>query len=81
MWINDELRHDFSTGEMARFIPEVLEEVTKVVALEPGDVVSTGTHHFSLGPIGDSDTLRMEIEGLDPELVINVHDPLKRTWD
>ena len=81
MWINDELRHDFSTGEMARFVPEVLEEVTKVVALEPGDVVSTGTHHFSLGPIGDGDTLRMEIEGLDPELVINVHDPLKRTWD
>ena len=81
MWVNGELRHDFSTGEMARFIPEVLEEVTKVLALEPGDVVSTGTHHFSLGPIGDGDTLRMEIEGLGPELAIKVHDPLKRSWD
>ena len=81
MHVNGELRHDFSTGDMARFIPEVLEEVTNVVALEPGDVVSTGTHHFSLAPIGDGDRLSMQIEGLGPNLEIKVHDPLKRKWD
>ena len=79
LWVNDNLRHDFSTNSMARFIPEVLEEVTKVLTLEPGDIVATGTHHYGLAPIQDGDKLRMEIEGLGPALTINVHDPLKRT--
>ena len=64
LWVNEDLRHDFSSNSMDRFIPEMLEEVTNVVTLEPGDVVSTGTHHESLSPIHDGDTLRLEIEGL-----------------
>ena len=81
LWVNDDLRHDFSSNSMDRFIPEMLEEVTNVVTLEPGDVVSTGTHHESLSPIQDGDTLRLEIEGLGPALTVNIHDPLKRTWE
>ena len=81
LWVNDDLRHDFSSNSMDRFIPEMLEEVTNVVTLEPGDVVSTGTHHESLSPIQDGDTLRLEIEGLGPALMVNIHDPLKRTWE
>ncbi len=82
LWVNDELRHDFSSNSMARFIPEVLAEVTKVLTLEPGDVVSTGTHHYALAPIQDGDHLHLEIEGFGPSLTINVHDPLKRTsWE
>ena len=80
LWVNDEMRHDFSTNSMGRFLPEVLEEVTKVLTLEPGDVVCTGTHHYGLAPVQDGDKLRMEIEGLGPDLRISVHDPLKRTW-
>ena len=79
MRVNDELRHDFSTSSMDRFIPELLEEVTKVLALEPGDVVSTGTHHYGLAPIEDGDVLHMSIEGFGPVLTVDVHDPLKRT--
>lgn len=81
LWVNDDLRHDFSSNSMDRFIPEMLAEVTNVVTLEPGDVVSTGTHHESLSPIHDGDTLRLEIEGLGPALTVNIHDPLKRTWE
>ncbi len=81
LWVNEDLRHDFSSNSMDRFIPEMLEEVTNVVTLEPGDVVSTGTHHESLSPIHDDDTLRLEIEGLGPALTVNIHDPLKRTWE
>ena len=81
LWVNEDLRHDFSTADMARFIPEVLMEVTKVMALEPGDLVSTGTHHHALSPIKDGDKLRMNIEGLGPQLNINVQDPLRRSWD
>jgi 2-keto-4-pentenoate hydratase/2-oxohepta-3-ene-1,7-dioic acid hydratase in catechol pathway len=51
------------------------------LTLEPGDVVSTGTHHESLSPIHDGDTLRLEIAGLGPALTVNIHDPLKRTWE
>lgn len=79
LWINDSLQHDFSTNSMARFVPELLTEVTKVLTLEPGDVVSTGTHHEALTAVGNGDTVRLAIEGFGPELAINVHDPLKRT--
>lgn len=79
LWINDGLQHDFSTNSMARFIPELLAEVTNVVTLEPGDVVSTGTHHEALTAVGDGDTVRLGIEGFGPELAISVQDPLKRT--
>ena len=79
LWINDGLQHDFSTNSMARFIPELLAEVTNVVTLEPGDVVSTGTHHEALTAIGDGDTVRLSVEGFGPELTVNVIDPLKRT--
>ena len=79
LWINDGLQHDFSTNSMARFIPELLAEVTNVVTLEPGDVVSTGTHHEALTAVGDRDTVKLEIEGFGPELAVSVRDPLKRT--
>lgn len=79
LWINDGLQHDFSTNSMARFIPELLAEVTNVLTLEPGDVVSTGTHHEALTAVGDGDVVRLSIEGFGPELSVSVRDPLKRT--
>lgn len=79
LWINDRLQHDFSTNSMARFVPELLAEVTNVLTLEPGDVVSTGTHHEALTAVGDGDTVRLAIEGFGHDLVVNVRDPLKRT--
>ena len=80
LWVNDNLKHDFSTREMDRHVPELLEEVTRVVTLEPGDVVSTGTHHEALSPIQDGYRVRLNIEGLGPPLMIQVRDPLKRSW-
>jgi 2-keto-4-pentenoate hydratase/2-oxohepta-3-ene-1,7-dioic acid hydratase in catechol pathway len=79
LWINDRLQHEFSTNSMARFIPELLAEVTNVITLEPGDIVSTGTHHEALTTVGDGDTVQLAIEGFGPALVVDVHDPLKRT--
>lgn len=79
LWINNRLQHDFSTNSMARFIAELLSEVTNVLTLEPGDVVSTGTHHEALTAVGDGDTVRLAIEGFGPALTVSVKDPLKRT--
>ena len=81
LWINDKLQHDFSTNSMARFVPELLAEVTNVLTLQPGDVVSTGTHHEALTAVGDGDTVRLAIEGFGPELFVDVYDPLfRKTW-
>ncbi|MBV7335785.1 fumarylacetoacetate hydrolase family protein [Chloroflexi bacterium TSY] len=81
LWVNDEIRHDFSTNNMDRHIAELLVEVTKVLPLEPGDVVPTGTHHYGLEPVKDGDRVRLEIDQMGPALVIQVSDELKRTWD
>lgn len=80
LWVNDELRHNISTADMDRHIPELLAEVTNVLPLEPGDVVSTGTHHFGLAPVQDGDIVRLQIDKLGPALVVRCHDPLKRSW-
>ena len=81
LWVNDEQRHDISTASMDRHLPELLAEVTKVLPLEPGDVVSTGTHHFGLAPVQDGDTICLQVEGLGPALVVRCHDDQKRTWE
>ena len=80
LWVNDELRHDIATKDMDRHIPELLAEVTNVLPLEPGDVVSTGTHHFGLAPVQDGDTVRLQIDQLGPALVVHCHDSRKRRW-
>jgi 2-keto-4-pentenoate hydratase/2-oxohepta-3-ene-1,7-dioic acid hydratase in catechol pathway len=80
LWVNEEQRHDISTASMDRHLPELLAEVTKVLPLEPGDVVSTGTHHFGLAPVQDGDIIRLQVEGLGPALVVRCHDDQKRTW-
>lgn len=80
LWVNDELRHDFSTSNMDRQIAELLVEVTKLLPLEPGDVVSTGTHHFGLAPVQDGDTVRLSIDQLGAPLIVQVSDPQKRSW-
>ncbi|MCB0189847.1 MAG: fumarylacetoacetate hydrolase family protein, partial [Caldilineaceae bacterium] len=81
LWVNDEERHDISTADMDRHIPELLAEVTNVLPLEPGDVVSTGTHHFGLAPVQDGDRIRLQIDGLGPALVVRCHDEQKRRWE
>lgn len=79
--VHGEPRQAYSTRDMARHVPELLAEITKVIALEPGDVVATGVHHAGLGPIRGGDQVRVTIERLGPTLEVAVRDPLNRTWD
>ena len=79
LWVNDRLCQDFNTDDMAHKIPRVIEWITSIHSLEPGDVVATGTNHFGLSAIQDSDTIDMEVEGFG-RLHLNVQDDLKRTW-
>ena len=78
--VNDQERHTYSTQDMARHIPQLLAEITRVIALEPGDVVATGVHHEGLAPVQGGDRVRVTIERLGPPLRLTVHDGLNRTW-
>ena len=73
------LRQDYSTRSMGHKIPELLEWITWITALEPGDVVACGTHHLGLGPLQDGDVVEMEIAEFG-KLTLNVTDALKREW-
>ena len=52
LWVNGELKQNFNTSDMAHKIPRCLEWVTSIHALEPGDIVATGTNHRGLSARG-----------------------------
>jgi 2-keto-4-pentenoate hydratase/2-oxohepta-3-ene-1,7-dioic acid hydratase in catechol pathway len=77
--VNGTLMQNFNTSDMAHKIPRCIEWVTSIHALEPGDVLATGTNHRGLNPFQDGDVVEFETEGLGM-LRIKVRDDLKRTW-
>jgi len=80
LWVDDSLRQDFRTSDMAIQIPKLIEEASTVCALEPGDVISSGTHHLGQGPIQDGEKVTLEIERIG-RMTVHVKDPLHRTWE
>jgi len=61
--VNGELRQDSSIERLVFPIPELIEEITSYLTLEPGDVVATGTPE-GVGPLEDGDEVEVEIEGV-----------------
>jgi 2-keto-4-pentenoate hydratase/2-oxohepta-3-ene-1,7-dioic acid hydratase in catechol pathway len=80
LWVNGDLKQDFNTSDMAHKIPRCIEWITSIHALDPGDVVATGTNHRGLSAFQDGDRVELEVEGLG-RLRINVRDDLHRAWD
>jgi 2-keto-4-pentenoate hydratase/2-oxohepta-3-ene-1,7-dioic acid hydratase in catechol pathway len=78
--VNGEVKQSFSTDDMAHKIPRCIEWVTSIHALEPGDVLATGTNHRGLNPFQDGDKVELEVEGGLGRLAFKVKDELKRTW-
>ena len=68
--INGDTRQDSTTMNMSLKIPQIISKLSKVMTLEPGDIISTGTPEgvalknpdFSF--LKDGDVVKMEIEGL-----------------
>ena len=79
LWVNDELRQDYSMTGMARTIAESLEWASGITPLDPGDIFSCGTNHQGLGPLQDGDVVAMEAAVLG-RLTVAVKDDLKREW-
>ena len=61
LWVNGELRQSANTRDMVVGIAELIELVSSVLTLQPGDVLATGTPE-GVGPIRPGDELRIEIE-------------------
>jgi 2-keto-4-pentenoate hydratase/2-oxohepta-3-ene-1,7-dioic acid hydratase in catechol pathway len=79
LWVNGTLMQNFNTSDMAHKIPRCIEWVTSIHALDPGDVLATGTNHRGLSAFMDGDRIELETEGLG-RLAFHVRDDLKRTW-
>jgi 2-keto-4-pentenoate hydratase/2-oxohepta-3-ene-1,7-dioic acid hydratase in catechol pathway len=69
----------FNTDDMAHQIPRVIEWLSSIHTLEPGDVVATGTNHRGLNSFMDGDKIELAVEKVGT-LKFNVKDKLKRTW-
>ena len=80
LWNNGVLMQSFNTSDMAHKIGRCIEFVSAIHALEPGDILATGTNHRGLNPFQDGDLIELETQGLG-RLQIHVRDNLKRTWE
>ena len=69
----------FNTDDMAHQIPRVIEWLSSIHTLEPGDVVATGTNHRGLNSFMDGDKIELTVEKIGT-LKFSVKDELKRTW-
>lgn len=68
--VNGELRQNSSTSKMFLKIPSIISKLSKVMTLEKGDIISTGTpegvvlNNPNLEFLKDGDKIEMEIENL-----------------
>lgn len=61
--VGDALRQDGRTALMVFDVPTLLATISRVMTLEPGDVIATGTP-AGVGPLTAGDDVTVEIEGI-----------------
>ncbi len=61
--VNGQVRQDGNTREMAATVPELVEFISHIMTLYPGDVIATGTPP-GVGPVLVGDEIRIEVEGI-----------------
>lgn len=61
--VNGETKQDGSTDQMIHSIPKLIAYLSRWFALEPGDVIATGTPP-GVGPLVVGDIVEVEIEGI-----------------
>ncbi|HEX2211696.1 MAG TPA: fumarylacetoacetate hydrolase family protein [Longimicrobium sp.] len=61
--VNGEVRQHGRVGDMAFDIPTLIEYISGVMTLEPGDVIATGTP-AGVGPLQSGDVVQVEIPGV-----------------
>ena len=61
LWVNDDLRQDANTRDMTVGVAELIELVSSVMTLRPGDVIASGTPE-GVGPVVPGDRVTIELE-------------------
>jgi 2-keto-4-pentenoate hydratase/2-oxohepta-3-ene-1,7-dioic acid hydratase in catechol pathway len=61
--LNGELMQNSNTNDLIHDIESLIEQVTQVMTLYPGDIILTGTPQ-GVGPIAPGDEVSVEIEGI-----------------
>lgn len=61
LWVNSELKQQANTKDMIVPVDELIELVSAVIELSPGDVIASGTPE-GVGPVAKGDILEIEIE-------------------
>lgn len=79
-WNDGELRHDFNTNDMEHKVPEIVAFATKLMTMNSGDLISTGTNHEGLGYLQNGEQIEMFVAGVG-RMHLQVHDPLQRVWE
>ena len=62
-WVNGERRQASSTDQLIFDLEHLVEFISFVMTLEPGDVISTGTPS-GIGPLNDRDVVTVKVEGI-----------------
>jgi 2-keto-4-pentenoate hydratase/2-oxohepta-3-ene-1,7-dioic acid hydratase in catechol pathway len=61
--LNGELRQEGWTSALMFSIPALIETISAIMTLEPGDVIATGTP-AGVGPLAPGDWVEVEVEGI-----------------
>jgi 5-oxopent-3-ene-1,2,5-tricarboxylate decarboxylase/2-hydroxyhepta-2,4-diene-1,7-dioate isomerase len=62
-FVNGELRQEGNTAQMERAVPELIEFITRIMTLEPGDMIWTGTPP-GISHVYPGDVMRLEIDAI-----------------
>jgi 2-keto-4-pentenoate hydratase/2-oxohepta-3-ene-1,7-dioic acid hydratase in catechol pathway len=73
------LRQEYNTRDMDHPVREIVAWASRVLTLEPGDVVACGVNHQGVGPLQDGETATIEIDRIGP-MSVHVADSRKRKW-
>ena len=69
--VNNEERQRGSASQMVFGVPTLIAYISRIMTLEPGDVIATGTP-AGVGPLRDNDVVEVELVGLGL-----VHNPVR----
>lgn len=61
--LNGEIKQDGRTSDLYFSIPALIETISAIMTLEPGDVIATGTP-AGVGPLARGDIVEVDIDGI-----------------
>lgn len=74
LWVNGKLRQEANTKDMIVGVAELIELISSVLPLNPGDVVASGTPE-GVGPVNPGDRVKIAIDRVGEMVLIVAEQP------